>query len=336
MRPVASATLTYAHIPQAPSAYGELMYERGRTLVADQGIRLADLLWDADEILWDWVVDGRAVLRSSPRFVLRGDLGHREFFRIKPGIFELLWGMHHASLDLGLDPHMRVWTNGYPWRAWRVAREVPGWDVLLGPPADARGAGQETFALHPRFFCRADFARAIRLLLDPKERAERLEALPLPARRVISRSLDLSPFDSTLKVPELASLAGKHGFASSRILIDDQAWNVARFAATDRAAVHVSNPARKLAYGRIPNTVWHSPARSLRTLSTGVAEAIATAIREAARARPGTIVSASSDRDLEDYPFLDFSIDVPDAMVRAQWLEPLRRLRQDARPWRRG
>jgi len=336
MSQAAIAPLSYAQIPQAGSAYGELMYERGRSLVADDGVRMAELVWDADEILWDWVVDARAMLRSSPRFVLRGDLGHREFFRIKPGIFELLWGMHHASLELGLDPHMRVWTNGYPWRAWRVAREIPGWGVLLGPPADARGSGQETFALHPRFFCRADFARAIRFLLDPQQRVESLAALPPAARMVVERSLALTPFDSTLKIPELASLAGKDGFTSSHILIDDQEWNVARFAATGRVAVHASNPAQKLAYGRIPNTVWHTPARTLRLLSTRIAEAIAGAIQRAARSRPGTVIQATSDQLLEDYPFVDFAIDIPDAMVRAQWVEPLRRLRRDARPWRRG
>ncbi len=330
-----STALTFARLPNARSAYGEQMYARGRALVADHGVRIDELVWDADEVLWDWVVDARGMLRSSARMVLRGDLGHREHFRIKPGIFELLWGMHHASIERGLDPYMRVWTNGYPWRAWRVAREVPGWDALLGPPARSSASGHESFAWHPRFFCRADFARALRALIGPDDGAARLGALPPEAREVVVRQLRSCPFDSTLKVPELALLAGKDGFLASRVLVDDQEWNAERFAASGRVAVHVVKPPSPLSLGPMQNAVWTAPHRAFRPLATRIASAIASALVRAVRSRPGTVIDAWSGQPLDDYPFVEFSIEIPDTMVRREWVEPLRCLRRDARPWRR-
>ena len=67
--------------------------------------------------------------RAIPRLIKR-DLSHREFFRVKPGVFELIWGMHHESKERGEDPFMRVWTDGYPWRMWRINQSDSGRDFL--------------------------------------------------------------------------------------------------------------------------------------------------------------------------------------------------------------
>jgi hypothetical protein len=307
------------------------MYQAGHALVAGAGVRMSEVIWDADDVLWDWLVDMRAVVRGSRRMVLHRDLGHREHFRIQPGIFELLWGMRHASLQQGLDPHMRVWTNGYPWRLWRIAQQVPGWDALLGPPADSAHQTHESYVWHPRVFCRADFARATRELLRPGARVDLMQSLPPAVRAVLLRQLRFTPYDSTLKLPELAGIAGKDGFAGAAVLVDDQERNVVRFAASGRRGVHACLPRPRAPFS---NAVWTSPMRALEQRSTRISESVARALARVMQAPAGCIERAACTEPLRDYPFIDFFVDIPDAIVRAEWIEPVRSLRRLAAGWR--
>lgn len=125
----AASTGTYADVPLPKSKYGRTYYEKGRELIASHGVVLREVVWDADEVLWDWVMDLSGMARAIPRLIKR-DLSHREFFRVKPGVFELIWGMHHESKERGEDPFMRVWTDGYPWRMWRINQSDSGRDFL--------------------------------------------------------------------------------------------------------------------------------------------------------------------------------------------------------------
>ena len=106
-------TLTFEDLPLHPTRFGRALYERGRALIAS-GVRLERILWDADEVLWDWLMSGVELLKILPRATMRGDLTHSEWVVPRPGMLELLWGMRHESLARDLDPHMRIWTSGYP------------------------------------------------------------------------------------------------------------------------------------------------------------------------------------------------------------------------------
>ena len=219
------------------SSYGEAMYLRGRELVAG-GIDLSHLVWDADEVLWDWVLSGVRLMSSLPLAIL-GRLGHREYIAVRPGMIELLWGMHHEALERGRDPHVRIWTSGYPWRLWKILRQIEGFDELLGPPASLLSGDARLLSEHPRIFTRPDYVSIVRDLLHPEVRAERLATLSEPARSAIAAQLSSRPDDSGYKIPELAIWHGKSAFAEARFLIDDARNNVEWFKAAGRSAVHV-------------------------------------------------------------------------------------------------
>jgi len=324
---------SFADIPGiTATAYGEAMYARGRELVVS-GIDLSHLVWDADEVLWDWVLSGVRLMGSLP-FAIFGRLGHREYIAMRPGILELLWGMHHAALALGKDPYVRIWTSGYPWRLWKILRQIEGFDELLGPPSTLYSNDAHLLSAHPRVFTRPDYVSIVRDLLEPEVREKRLAILPEPARSAIAAQLASRPDDSGYKIPELATLFGKEAFASARFLIDDAKNNVEWFKAAGRSAVHVRSRTPHIAFGKIPNSVW-SPSRFLARSGHGAARAIADALATLATLTDATIAEAAFGDAPDEPPNRIFQIDVPNAVLWREWINPMRDLRKAMRADRR-
>lgn len=331
----------YEDIPLLESDLGREAYRRGRALVEEHGLVLDRIVWDADEVLWDWVMDAGRILRDVPS-LLRRSLGHREWMMAKPGVFELIWGMRHASIEAGEPAHMRVWTNGYPWRLWRIAREISGFAALLGSPADDGPEGAADFRRHPRIFSRLDFIEVARRLVSPSIRRRELASFSASSRRVIDEQFQRNPYDSSLKIPELAALVGKEEFVEAEILVDDQPSNVRRFAETGRRGVRVVSDAPRVLFGNVPNTVWRAPVEALRELSNDLGGALADALQEVAGESKSDIVSARPSARPDSYTPLEFTIDVPDERLRSQWIAPMRALKRGgdlarpvapARPW---
>ncbi len=317
-------TRNYDSIPLPSSAFGGEMYRVGRALVQATSIRLDQIVWDADEVLWDWTMKASRMLKPGA-FRWGRDLGHREYYVVKPGIFELIWGMRHASLEEGGDGCMRIWTNGYPWRLWRIGRHIPGFGELLESPSQPPPTGRGALARHARIFYRLDFIRLVERWLDRGWPSERREWSP-ESRALIVEELTRDPCDSTLKIPELAAWYGKEGFGSSEYLIDDRVHTIERFVAAGRCAVLVSAPTPRIGCGRVPNTVWRRPIPTLIRLLRGVARPIAASLRRlAASSKPAWERAQSGEVPL-GYPLRTFAIDVPDGALRREWLHPMRRL----------
>lgn len=310
----------------ARTPYGEQMYARGRALVEGGLVELSHLVWDADEVLWDWALSGVRLMRSLP-LAMFGRLGHREWIALRPGMLELLWGMHHAALERGADPHVRIWTSGYPWRLWRILREVPGFSELLGPPHALADDDPAALRDHPRVFTRPDYVAIVSELLDPDVRAARLATLPEPARSTIAARLDLGPDDSGFKIPELALLFGKQAFAEARVLIDDVRRNVEWFRDAGRSAVHVRSRTPRIVFGKIPNSAW-APVRFLERSGHRIAQGIADALASLAGDDAPAIAEARGEPDAESRPQRVFTIDIPNDVLWREWITPMRRLRK--------
>lgn len=317
---------TYADVPLPHSRFGEAQYRAGRCLVADGAIQPAELVWDADEVLWDWVLDLRRVLRFAPRFLWTRDLGHRELFRLKPGVLELIWGLRHAALERDLDPYLRIWTNGYPWRLWRICLELPGLARLLGPPCSQPHAPPDAFSDSPYIFYRRDYVKVIGRLIGSGEPGL-LGDLPPKPRQVLRQALRTDPLNANLKVPELARLAGKSGFTKSTVLVDDQKRNVARFVATGRRGIVLKSPRSGLWRGQPPNTTWRDPEQDLARLGTAAAPPLAEALRRLARGDGPLLIAPARDKPGDHRP-VSFSIHVLDRRLRAEWIVPLKQLRR--------
>lgn len=339
---------TYADIPlvrhrhqrgdDADDDLGLACYELGRALVERTGITPERIMWDADEVLWDWLMSAPGVLVRLPWMLATRSLGHREYFVVRPGIFELLWGMHHAATEAGVDAHMRIWTNGYPWRLWAIAQAVPGFAELLGSSPQATHAD---FAAHPRIFYRTDFARAAALFTEPASRERALARLPAAARALVEAQLGSPrPLDSNLKLPELAALPAdesdtpiKAGFGRVEFLVDDRGQNIERFVASGRRGVRVVSHSPWAFFGKVPNTGWRDPWRTLRGLGNRVSEVIGRSLMELAGEPPPASRNAACDHRLGGHVSRhEFTLDVPDAILRAEWIEPIRNLE---RQWRR-
>jgi hypothetical protein len=323
-------TQTYHDIPLPHSEFGEELYLNGRRLVRECGVRLDEIVWDADEVLWDWLMDARRMLKRAPASLMAWDLdfGHREFYLVKPGVFELIWGMRHESLERELDPYMRVWTNGYPWRLWRVAHEIPGFATLVGPPARERDDEHLAFSDHPRIFYRTDYARVAHKLLDPDGFSELASAFPDHVRELVSSQFERDPFDSSFKLPEFASVCGKGGFGCARVLIDDARRNVGRFVASGRHGVHVVSKSPRFIFGAVPNTVWGSPRDALAPLSNRISQEIADALEKLACRDNPTHLAVASDDVARGHVPIEFHIDVPDRMIRSEWIDPIKDLKR--------
>lgn len=307
------------------TAEGEALYNLGQALVARDGVRLQDILWDADEVLWDWVMDLQEILRS-PRAVLRRSVGHREYFMLKPGVFELLWGMHHASLTAGLDPYMRIWTNGYPWRLLKLGEQIPGFFTLLGITEATHAA----VARSPHIFSRPDYVAAVSPMLLPTDaattRQRRMDDLPQPLAALIEDHLDSRPADSSLKLPELARwLPDKAPLHSARLLVDDQPLNIARFVRSGRRAVQVVVQ-QPLLFHRMANITWGRPLAHLTQRATTLAAPLAQALSLlASDTAPAAHLQALSKR-ISRAPAFCFDLDIPDDILRAEWINPTKAL----------
>ncbi len=324
-------SIAFQDAPLEPSAYGEAMYRRGRDLVARVGLRLDGLIWDADEILWDWVMAGGLLLSKMPLLFV-GHLGHREWVAFRPGMLELLWGMRHASLELGLDPHIRIWTSGYPWRLWKILREIDGFDALLGPPFSASDV--DSVRTHPRIFTRPDYVAIVTELLRDEARAERLSSMPEAARTAILRQLDERPDDSGFKIPELALLAGRDGFGTSQILIDDVPRNIAWFHAAGRSALHIESMTPRVVFGLIPNSVW-GPRRFLMTHTSRIVSAMADALETLAKSPRPKVARIAVSHHLADVraseapvPQRIIELDIPSEILWREWVTPMRELKR--------
>jgi hypothetical protein len=319
----------YADLPLPKSPFGEQMYGAGRQLVEVHGLALDTVVWDADEVLWDWAMSVGHMMRGMARLVLR-DYSHREFFRVKPGILELLWGMHKASRDAGLDAGIRLWTDGYPWRLWQIARRIPGFPTLLGLEGaeGAEGAdGHAAIARHPNVFSRLDYAAALEVAVDWYRHDSALPALAEPLRSLVRTRLRTRRLGPTWKLPELAQWIGKTAFARAAVLVDDQHRNVEAFAATGRRAVQVVNATPRVLFGRVPNSVWARPDVMLESLATRIAAPLAAALATARHLPAGRIVVVRCAERAPEHTPIAFAFDVPDARIRAEWLDPLRRVR---------
>jgi hypothetical protein len=298
-------------------------------LVASSGLSLDEIVWDADEVLWDWTLDASRI-GDGLEALWKRSLAHREYYLVKPGMFELIWGMRHAALEAGDDGCMRIWTNGYPWRLWRVARSIPGFARLLEPPDRPSTSSPGEWARHPRIFYRLDFVRLVERWLDDGWPADWEEEAP-ECRPLIVREFERDPCDSTFKLPELAEWYGKSGFETSEYLVDDHVHTIERFAASGRRGVHVRGETPRIGWGVVPNTVWRNPFERLIELSEGVAPAVATSLeRLAATTAPAWRAARPPGRP-SDYPLQTFHVDVPDGPLRREWLEPMRRLERRMR-----
>jgi hypothetical protein len=314
-------TLTFSDVPLPHSKYGGSAYESGRKLVVD-GIRLAHIMWDCDELLWDWVMSGSELLRGF-RHAARGRFGHTETVRLKPGVFELVWGMHHESLRLGLDPHMRIMTNGYPWRLYELSQHIPGFVELIGAPAqDDRYSGWRG---HSRVFTRWDYATiAESALFHARHGTSLFERAS--NREILERHFQKRPFSSSFKLPELAQAVGKTGFDDIRILVDDHFTNIKRFAASGRVGVHAVVPGTPQK-GRIPNTTFGPKNAYLDGMSGDIVGALAQALLEASKAPDGAILRPKS-QPMSSAEALQFEIVVPWDRIGPEWVEPLRRIKR--------
>lgn len=309
-------------VPMRPSEFGLKMFARGVALVREHGVLPEHIMWDADEVLWDWTMDTRALVRNLPETLRHRELGHAEHMQLKPGAFELLWGIRLEALAQGHDPRIRIWTNGYAWRLWAIAEHVPGFATLLGLE---EGASWERFEEHEVIFCRADYVRAIEPLYSPTKRMMWFEQIPWRSRESLKAHLAKTPFDSTFKLPELAPLVGKVGFDQVYILIDDQHKNAHRFARTARVGIHVPSEPLRSMFSLIPNASWQPDA--LSSLGSAVMEKIADCLVQAPHAERGVVMTARSTALPFDYEPQRFVLQIPDARIRQHWIEPMEQLR---------
>ena len=308
-----------ALLPCLDSEFGRKMYARGRILAHERDVLPQHLIWDADEVLWSWALAAKLSPLELARLMRHGDVTHREAIQITPGLLEFILGVCDVARERGHDARMRIWTNGYAWRLWAVGQHVPGLFGMLGLAPDARPQDVER---SPVVFCRADYVRAIEPLLDHTKRMQWEAQQNWRLRDLMRAHMDLDPFDSNFKIPELARLVGKGGFDDARILIDDQLKNATRFARTGRKAVHVlSYPVR--AAGQFSNVAWTLHDDLFEGHVTAIAESIVEGIEALQFAETGKVLKASSRVQPHGYTPVRFELEIPDARIREQWLKPM-------------
>lgn len=323
----ASIHAQYERLALPKSRFGARCHALGWRLVETFGITPSSVVWDADEVIWDWLMDATHMGSRLHRTLLRRDIGHREYFRLKPGVLELAWGMHDAAVARGLDPWMRIWTNGYPWRIWRLTREIPGLTALLGGPSGPDADDPEWVARSPRLFTRLDFVAFARSIADQGAREARLQEASPTVAALVRRQWEHDPFDSSFKVPELASWVGKDGFREARFLVDDRRVNCDRFVASGRTAIHVHSPSPRILFGKVPNTVWSRPSAWLERLTSPLGLAIGAALERASEA-PSVVHDAVAMGDVDDWTPHDWTVDIPDERLRTEWIDPIAELRR--------
>ncbi len=320
--------------PLPKSEFADELYARGRAL-AEAGLRLQHIVWDADEVLWDWALDGRRAALGVPKMFFKREYGHREWVRLKPGVWELIWGIKDVQDDLGDTGFMRISTNGYAWRLFRFAHEIPGFADLVGEPADAevyRGWNG-----HPRMFFRTDYVRCMQELFaaDAEGEVEAAVSGLNGARELVLSHFQNTPFETSLKLPELAQLLGKPGFDDAFILVDDSGKNVKRFAASGRIGIKAVVPAKHTS--KIPpNVAFQNPRAHVRTLSNNVAIALAEQFEVALeqRGESAFLVAESSNTVPSNYRATEFTVDIPSERIGGEWFQPVQRLKDAWKPKR--
>ncbi|MEZ4459485.1 MAG: hypothetical protein R3E66_07095 [bacterium] len=310
----------YSRLGMPTTEFGDTTYQLGLDLARD-GIRMSELVWDCDELLWDWVMDGRELARRLPALTQQ-KFGHTEFVRIKPGMMEFLWGLSDGNAALGHDPFMRIATNGYPYRLFLMAQQLPWLADLVGPPANA--AKYTGWRSHPRILTRWDYAKVAELALHGAQLGLDVFAGSTNAE-LLRQHFRRRPFNSSFKLPELAALVGKDGFANTKILIDDHTSNVTRFHRSGRTAIHaivLGTPQK----GRVPNVTLDVQAH-LDRVCTDIVQPVEQALR-AALARPPQVVQAHTQPLPRGAQSLELTLEIPSDRIGAEWVEPLRRLKR--------
>ncbi len=312
-------------IPFETDELGAECWQAGYDL-ARSGLTSDRIMWDCDELLWDWCLQARGSLKRLVKLV-RQDYTHRQYIRTKPGIWELIWGLHHGSLESGADGRMRIATNGYPWRLWRISRHIPGFCELISDGANSED--YESWRDHPMLYCKPDYAEAARMILRGD-----VEIPQGSAGVVIAEHVDVSPKDSTLKLPEMAVMVGKDGFENVDVLIDDSFHNIRRFARTGRVGVHVDVPAKRdrksSRLPQPPNTIWKDPESYLDRVSTPLGPILARKLEESLTVRSSEILVAhAQDADGREHAVFDFDIEVTGEIIREEWLEPMQKVRDE-------
>lgn len=313
------------------------MWRVGWRLAVESGLRMDHVMWDADEVLWDWVMTTGDIARRGFGPLWRREMTHTEYIRWRPGVLALLTGLQAGNREVGTDPWLRVWTNGYAWRIAQIARGTPAFAALLGPPhalpAADDVAGWEAL---PNLFCRTHYIALAHEVLDAGL-ASNHPALRLSGDegRVIARELRRRPQDSTLKIPGLAALVGKDGFTAVRVLVDDSPTNCTRFAATGRVAVQVQNPPPHGVGRWIPNLTTASVTRWLALHQTTQVTAMAEALGACGSLAPGSVLRAGHARRAVASQ-VDLVLEVPHAQLMASWYRPTQGLRRRVRELLRG
>ncbi|MFT6400022.1 MAG: hypothetical protein ACJAYU_004792 [Bradymonadia bacterium] len=313
----------YARMALPASPFGQLAYGLGRQ-AGDGPIGLEHIMFDADEVLWDWVMTTSDIVRGIPKLLRSGDLGHREYIRVKPGILEFLCGFRDARRARGADEFLRIWTNAYPWRVRAICERLPDLAQLLGGDTDS-GIWE-----HPRLFTRPHYADLMSEVFASGRVDNFLASLAPNPRAMVRSHLEESPADTTLKLPDLAVHAAKSGFGSVRVLVDDRRRNVERFAASDsdRVGLWVANPPHPSVHRRLPNVTRGAATPYLEHQSRSFVRALFDALTAPPASGLHRIAAAERARD---YRATEFTIEIPDDVLRAQWTSPPKRLKRRAR-----
>ncbi len=316
------------------------LYEAGLALVADHGLGPADILWDADEVLWDWAIGFGRLLPVSPKVILR-HYGHREWIALRPGMTGLLAGLHDGAARAGQDPYMRIWTAGYPWRLWRIFQEIPAFTTLLGPGPGGLALSPEALAAHPRVMARGDLVRIILALLDDTRADGVLADIPPEIRPMVERQCRQDPGHGGFKIPELARVAGKPEVATTSILVDDTRANIDWFLGSGRQAVWVRSPTPRVLFGKVPNSLWRRPDRWLaglrHALVPGIADALGKVWSEGGLAVAEPIEEGETRGAFppDAAPPVVFPIDIPNGVFWKEWFGPMKAVKRAARAARK-
>ncbi len=312
----------YARLALPTSVFGEASYRLGREAGAGS-LGLEHIMFDADEVLWDWAMTTSDIFRGIPRLLRSWDLSHREYIRVKPGIIEFLCGFRDERRHKNADHFLRIWTNAYPWRVRAICERLPDLAELLGGNTD------EDIWEHPRLFTRPHYAHLVTQAFRNGGVDALLGSLAPQPRDVVRRHLEETPTDTTLKLPDLALPAGKIGFGEVRILIDDRRRNVDRFAASaaDRVGLWVDNPIHPSVHRRLPNVTRGPATPYLEHQSQSFVQALADVLMDLPEQGLRTLPATETPRGDRATQFM---IEIPNDVLRAQWTEPPKNLKRSA------